>query len=228
MVHSRRLWAVPTLATLGWVLTTADPLAARTITYTPQQVYYTYCFSHPPAARIASGDTVVTKTRDAANDLIQPTDKTTAKLPLDFVPRESPRRDHSSSRGRSPADTLKVHIDKAALNRDWGWGGAMPYFGALAPEFKTMMITPPVQDKLYVWKLDAQRGVAVLDMPKSKIGKVEVPLRPFFGTIGTGAIGQGSVSARWFPARTAPTWISMKSCRAQLCISRCLNQERCS
>ena len=81
MIHSRRLRAAPTLATLGWVLTTAGPIAAKTITYTPQQVYYTYCFSHPPAARIASGDTVVTKTRDASNDLIQPTDKTTGAEP---------------------------------------------------------------------------------------------------------------------------------------------------
>ena len=81
MIHSRRLRAVTTLATLGWMLTTAGPIAAKTITYTPQQVYYTYCFSHPPAARIASGDTVVTKTRDASNDLIQPTDK---KPPASF------------------------------------------------------------------------------------------------------------------------------------------------
>src|SRR5271156_4001230 len=62
MIHSRRLRAVPTLALLGWVLTLAGPIAAKTITYTPQQFYYTYCFSHPPAARIASGDTVITKT----------------------------------------------------------------------------------------------------------------------------------------------------------------------
>src|SRR5579859_5145907 len=80
MIHSRRLWEATTVAALGWVLTTARPIAAKTITYTPQQVYYTYCFSHPPAARIASGDTVVTKTRDASNDLIQATDKTTGKL----------------------------------------------------------------------------------------------------------------------------------------------------
>ena len=72
MIHSRRLRAVTTLAPLGWMLTTAGPIAAKTITYTPQQVYYTYCFSHPPAARIASGDTVVTKSCDASNDLIQP------------------------------------------------------------------------------------------------------------------------------------------------------------
>ena len=192
MIHSRRLRAVTTLAALGWMLTTAGPIAAKTITYTPQQVYYTYCFSHPPAARIASGDTVVTKTRDASNDLIQPTDKTTGKLDLS---RANPQTGPFFVEGAEPGDTLKVHIDKITLNRNWGWGGAMPYFGALAPEFKTMMITPPVQDRLYVWKLDARRGVAVLDMPKSKIGKVEVPVRPFFGTIGTAPSGKECISS---------------------------------
>ncbi len=103
MIHSRRLRAVTTLAALGWVLTTAGPIAAKTITYTPQQVYYTYCFSHPPAARIASGDTVVTKTRDASNDLIQPTDKTTGKLDLSRANPRIRRPDHSSSRERHPA-----------------------------------------------------------------------------------------------------------------------------
>ena len=25
-----------------------------------------------------------------------------------------------------------VHIDKIDFNRDWGWGGSIPYFGTLA------------------------------------------------------------------------------------------------
>ena len=41
MIHSLRLRAVTTLATFGWALTTAVPITAKTITYTPQQVYYT-------------------------------------------------------------------------------------------------------------------------------------------------------------------------------------------
>src|SRR6266511_5512082 len=64
------------------VLMLCLPALGKTVQYDPQTVYFTYCFSHPPAARIASGDTVVTKTRDASNDLIQPTDKTTGKLDL--------------------------------------------------------------------------------------------------------------------------------------------------
>ena len=120
MIHSRRLRAVTTLSALGWVLTTAGPIAAKTITYTPQQVYYTYCFSDPPAARIASGDTVVTKTRDASNDLIQPDrqDHRQARP----VHAQIRRPDHSSSEGAVPGDTLKVHIDKITLSRNWGWG----------------------------------------------------------------------------------------------------------
>jgi acetamidase/formamidase len=37
---------------------------------------------------------------------------------------------------------------------------------------------------------DKNRKVATLDMPNSKIGKVEVPIRPFFGTIGTAPAGK--------------------------------------
>jgi len=176
------------------VLMLSLPAAAKTITYTPQTIYFTYCFSHPPAARIASGDTVVTKTRDASNDAFQPTMKTLAEGNLDLS-RVKPQTGPFYVEGAEPGDTLKVHIDKISLNRDWGWGGAIPYFGALAPEYKTMMVTPPVVDTLYIWRFDRARNVAVLTMPKSKIGKVEVPVRPFFGTIGTAPYGKECISS---------------------------------
>jgi len=34
---------------------------------------------------------------------------------------------------------------------------------------------------LFVWKIDRNRRIATIDLPNSKIGKVEVALRPFFG-----------------------------------------------
>src|SRR2546430_8571944 len=49
---------------------------------------------------------------------------------------------------------------------------------------------PPVPDRLFIWHLGKSRKVATLDMPNSKIGKVEVPIRPFFGTIGTAPGGK--------------------------------------
>jgi acetamidase/formamidase len=177
-----------------FVLLLAVPAPAKTITYIPQTIYFTYCFSHPPAARIASGDTVITKTRDASNDAFKPTDKTLAAGNLDLS-RVNPQTGPFFVEGAEPGDTLKVHIDKISLNREWGWGGAIPYFGALAPEYKTMMVTPPVTDTLFIWQLDARRNVGILNMPKSKIGKVEIPLRPFFGTIGTAPYGKECISS---------------------------------
>jgi acetamidase/formamidase len=97
--------------------------------------------------------------------------------------------------GAEPGDTVQVHIDSIDLNRDWGWGASIPYFGLLAPEYKTAMVTPPVPDRLFVWHLDNNRKVATLDMPNSKIGKVEVPIRPFFGTIGTAPAGKECISS---------------------------------
>ena len=177
-----------------FVLVLSFPASAKTITYKPQTIYFTYCYSHPPAARIASGDTVVTNIRDASNDAFQPTMKTSAEGKLDLA-RVNPQTGPFYVEGAEPGDTLKVHLDKVSVNRDWGWGGALPYFGALAPEYKTMMITPPVQDQLFIWRLDRSRNVAVLDMPKSKIGKVEVPIRGFLGTIGTAPYGKECISS---------------------------------
>src|SRR5215467_3054473 len=191
-VTSRLLWAAFGLSTAALAL--AGPAVAAEVRYDPgDKVYFTYCYAHPPAARINPGDTVVTNTRDASNDAFTPSDKTLApKIDLTKV---NPQTGPFFVEGAEPGDTLKVKIDKITLNRDWGWGGAIPYFGALAPEYKTMMITPPVPDQLFIWRLDARRNVGTLDLPKSKIGKVEIPLRPFFGTIGTAPVGKECISS---------------------------------
>lgn len=195
MFHTRTLKLLALLlASPVLVLMLSLPATAKTITYVPQTIYFTYCYSHPPAARIASGDTVITKTRDASNDAFKPTDKTLAAGNLDLS-RVNPQTGPFYVEGAELGDTLKVHIDKIGLNRDWGWGGAIPYFGALAPEYKTMMVTAPVVDTLYIWQFDRSRNVAVLNLPKSKIGKVEVPIRGFFGTIGTAPYGKECISS---------------------------------
>ena len=178
------LWAMYTVAALA-----AMPAAAAEVEYDPQDtVYFTYCHAHPPAMRIKPGDTVSTRTRDASNDAFSPSDKTLSpKLDLSRV---NPQTGPFYIEGAEPGDTLVVRIDEIELNRDWGWGGSIPYFGALAPEYKTAMITEPVPDRLFVWRLDRDRNVGILDLPNSKIGRVEVPLRPFFGTIGTAPAGK--------------------------------------
>jgi amidase len=165
------------------------PGFAAEVEYDPgDTVYFTYCHAHPPALRITPGDTVKTSTRDASNDVFSVTDETVmSKLDLSAV---NPQTGPFYIEGAEPGDTLVVRIDDISLNRDFGWGASIPYFGALAPEYKTAMITDPAPDKLFIWRLDAERNVGILDLPNSRIGQVEVPLRPFFGTIGTAPAGK--------------------------------------
>jgi amidase len=178
-----------TLPILAAAALLSAPAFAAEVEYDPgDTVYFTYCYAHPVAARVNPGDTVKTNTRDASNDVFSVSDKTVmSKLDLSKV---NPQTGPFYVEGAEPGDTLVVHIDKISLNRDFGWGASIPYFGALAPEYKTAMITDPAPDRLFVWHLDANKNVGVLDLPNSKIGQVEVPLRPFFGTIGTAPPGK--------------------------------------
>ncbi len=162
--------------------------------YNPgDNVQFTYCYAHPPVLRIRPGDTVITNTKDAAGDVLTPADKTLAgKLDLSRV---NPQTGPFYIEGAEPGDTLVVKIDKIELNRDWGWGASIPYFGLLAPEYKTQMVTPPAPDRIFIWRLDKSRMTGTLNLPNSKIGKVEVPLRPFFGTIGTAPYGKECISS---------------------------------
>ena len=189
---SRLVSGVFVLSLVGpWL---AGPAVAAEVRYDPgDNIKFTYCYAHPPVARISPGDTVITSTRDASNDAFSVTDKTLApKIDLTKV---NPQTGPFYVEGAEPGDTLVVHIDSIDLNRDWGWGGSIPYFGALAPEYKTMMVTPAAPDHLFIWHLDKNSKIATLDMPNSKVGKVEVPIRPFFGTIGTAPGGKECISS---------------------------------
>jgi acetamidase/formamidase len=177
----------PALLTL-FALAPAATVMAADLEYDPgDTVYYTYCYAHPPALRINPGDRVKTKTRDASNDAFSTTDKDLSKLNLSAV---NPQTGPFYVEGAEPGDTLVVHIEKVAPNRDWGWGGSIPYFGVLAPEYKTMMLTDPAPEILWIWDVDRTSNTASMTLPKSKIGKVEVPIRPFLGTIGVAPPGK--------------------------------------
>ena len=192
---SKQLARAAVIASLGLGLTIAAASArAETHQYDPHDaVQFTYCYAHPPVLHIKPGDSVSTKTRDASNDAFSPSDKTLApKLDLTKV---NPQTGPFYVEGAEPGDTLVVHLDSVEPNRDWGWGASIPGFGLLAPEYKTAMVTPPAPDRLFIWHIDKARKTATVNMPDSKVGKIEVPIRPFFGTIGTAPPGKECISS---------------------------------
>jgi amidase len=193
--HHRGL-ATPVLGLVPAALAIAlsGQAVAAEYKYDPgDNVKFTYCYAHAPVLHIKPGDSVVTNTKDASNDAFTVNDKTLAPR-LDLT-KVNPQTGPFYIDGAEPGDTLVVHLDKIDFNRDWGWGGSIPYFGALAPEYKTAMITAPAPDRLFIWRIDKSKRVGTLDLPNSKIGKIEVPLRPFFGTIGTAPAGKECISS---------------------------------
>src|SRR6516225_9653081 len=105
-VTSRQLAAL-LLSVAG--LSLALPAAATEVKYDPgDKLYFTYCYAHPPAARVKPGDSVITSTRDASNDAFSPSDRTVAeKIDLSKV---NPQTGPFYVEGAQPDDTLVVHI----------------------------------------------------------------------------------------------------------------------
>lgn len=153
-----------------------------------QTYYYTFG-PHEPALRIHSGDTVVAETRDAFG-------YDTHRNPLpDAMKQQSPG---TSLRESNPlvgpvyveeakaGDLLAVHIRRIRLNRDFALSRQNSYFGCLTGEAPghRLLYNPPVPMIWYEWQLDLDRKVGILDLPNSRLERVEVPLQPFIGSIG--------------------------------------------
>jgi len=153
-----------------------------------QIFYYTYG-AHEPAVRIRSGDTVVTETRDSAG-----WDAQRNPLPKEMKQRVAGTSLKESNPGAGPifiegaqeGDMLAVHIEGIELTRDFAMSKQSEHFGSLTGEGEghELLYNEPISTIWYEWKLDLERMVGVLDLPKSRLKRAEVKLDPFIGSIG--------------------------------------------
>jgi amidase len=155
---------------------------------TPEIYYYTFG-PHPPALRIHSGDTVVAETRDAFGY-----DAQRNPLPEEMKERATGATLRESNpvvgpiyvEGAVEGDLLAVHIQRIRLNRDFAISKQNTNFGSLTGEGpgRTLLYNEPIPTIWYEWQLDLERQVGILELAESRLKKVEVPLRPFLGSIG--------------------------------------------
>lgn len=83
-------------------------------------------------------------------------------------------------------DTLVVHIEKIELNRDSAYSLIGPNLGSLTEEtpFRRLLLNNPLERIYFPWKLDRANNIGILELSKSKVKKIEIPLRSFLGSIG--------------------------------------------
>lgn len=150
--------------------------------FKPTKYYFTYDAKHKPVLKLKPGDTLVTTTLDAFGDVISRKDQRASDLV--HLPKVNHQTGPFYVEGAMPGDTLVLHLEKIKPNRGFAVSAHLPHFGVLTGETYTAMLTEPLPEKTYIWELDLEKDVAILDLPESEMKKVEIPLHTFLGTVG--------------------------------------------
>jgi amidase len=99
--------------------------------------------------------------------------------------------------GAEPGDTLVVEVLKVRPNRDTAVSTQGGQFGALVPDRRTAMLNDPFPQGRYVWRLDAARQNATVDLPGSASRSATVPLRPMLGRVAVAPAGEEEFDGLW-------------------------------
>ncbi|HEY7544609.1 MAG TPA: acetamidase/formamidase family protein [Blastocatellia bacterium] len=99
--------------------------------------------------------------------------------------------------GATPRDTLVVRIIRLRPNRDTAISTHRPNFSALANDKYTPVLNDPIPAKRFVWKIDRERNLGILELPQSRMKKIEVELKPMLGRVAVAPPGEESWAGLW-------------------------------
>lgn len=132
----------------------------------------------PPAIEIEGGDTIVVDTisgspgqfPESAWDRLLPEHRELITTRSQILPGHL-MTGPIGVRGAMPGDVLEVRVLDVALRQDWAWNMIMPLRGTLPEDFPHRR----------VMAIELDEAAMVARMPWG----AEIPLRPFFGVLGT-------------------------------------------
>jgi len=168
------------------VVGVACPTWADTIKFVPKAGVQTFAVREP-VLRVKPGDIVESPTFSQPGDYYE---KAGGPWPGEVGP--------FYIEGATPNDTLVVKIIKVRPNRDTAVSAVNPNgISGVAADNRTRMLNPPLPAKRYVWKLDRQRNVGVLDIPDSASKRIELALKPMLGRLAVAPRGQEAFGGLW-------------------------------
>ena len=167
---------------------TVDATArADTLTFTPTSGVPTFAVREP-VLRIKPGDIVETQTFSKPGDYYDPA--TAGPWPGEVGP--------FYVEGVTPQDTLVVKILKLRPNRDTAISAVRPNgISAVAADGRTRMLNDPLPARRFVWQLDRARNVGILDLPRSAMKRIEIPLAPMLGRVAVAPAGAEAWGGLW-------------------------------
>ena len=100
--------------------------------------------------------------------------------------------------GAAPGDTLVVRILKLTPNRDVAVSNVTrTSISAVAGDARTRMLNEPLPERRFLWRLDRQRMVGILDLPRSASKRIELPLGPMLGRVAVAPAGEEAWAGLW-------------------------------
>ena len=74
-------------------------------------------------------------------------------------------------------------------------------YAVLTPTTFTPMLTEPTPTRRHIWKLNREKGTASLDLPNSRMKRIEVPMVPMLGRLAVAPRGEvaieGGAPGQW-------------------------------
>ena len=145
--------------------------------------YYNVIGTAPAALTVASGDTVVTETIDAAG---------ADKDGVTRQPGPNPMNGPIFVEGAEPGDALRVAIDAMRPIRATGWTASVLAGNVVDPEAVRGL---PPRDRV-TWTIDRNALTAQLASPPPGLEQLVLPLQPMIGCFGVApALGQAISTA---------------------------------
>ena len=125
---------------------------------TPEQLRYTFGGGEP-LLRVRPGTVVELTTEDCFGGRV----RTAADLPSQVCefPYLNPVTGPIHVEGAEPGDTLAVHVVDIAPARDWAVSTTFPHFGALTATHATAMLHDPLEEAVWVYEVDRERGTCL-------------------------------------------------------------------
>ncbi len=99
--------------------------------------------------------------------------------------------------GATTKDQLVVRILKLTPNHHLAPARINPNFGGLQTDSRLRLLNPPIPDIRFLWRIDRQRNVGLLDLPKSRLGKIQVTLSPMLGRVAVAPRNEEAFGGLW-------------------------------
>ncbi|MCZ2857293.1 acetamidase/formamidase family protein [Blastococcus sp. VKM Ac-2987] len=161
----------------------------------PEQYRYAFGGAPEPLLRVRPGTVVELTTEDCFGGRVAGTGDLPSQV-CDFS-QLNPVTGPIHVEGAEPGDTVAVHFVEIAPARDWAVSTTFPHFGALTTTHSTAMLHDPLEEVVWVYEVDRERGTCLF-RPRRGGPEVELPLDPMHGTVGVAPAG-GEVFASITP-----------------------------